>query len=48
MKKLLNRISALTDQEHRKLLYIGIGVSLLCGNLIFAGLLFIVSTTLED
>ena len=48
MKTLLNRISSLTDREHRKLLYIGVGVSLLCGNFIFAGLLFIVSTTLED
>jgi hypothetical protein len=48
MKTLYNRIVTLTDQEHRKLLYIGIGVSLLCGNFVFAGLLFIVSTTLED
>lgn len=38
----------MTDREHRKLLYIGIGASLLCDNLIFAGLLFIVATTLED
>jgi len=48
MKTLCNRISNMSDSEHRKLLYIGIGLSLLCGNLIFAGMLFLVSTTFED
>jgi hypothetical protein len=48
MKTLLNRIKEMSDAEHRKLLYIGIGVSLLCGNVVLAGLLLIVSTTLQD
>lgn len=48
MKALYKRIKEMSDQEHRKLLYIGVGASLLCGNVIVAGLLFLISTTLED
>lgn len=48
MKTLYNRIAALSDRDHRRLLWLGAGIALMNNDIILAGLFILVSTTLED